>query len=224
MPATVLSRFVYRSRPRTSTFRFGRLGRLGSLGRYRSAAIFWIVTIALGFLTARVVSTAREPYPAQWGDVQRIATMTRTVSAGNIVQRGDVTISEVPAAFIPMRSAHRVEQIIGRRAARNLIAQSPIDLTFVSPGSASALSEAVGEHRRGFALPADTAPIAIGPADHVDIFVNRDGDGELVASVADAKVIRLSDRQVLVSVTDADAKRLASAMSNGRPTIVLVGG
>jgi Flp pilus assembly protein CpaB len=194
------------------------------LARYRSAAMFWILTIVLGVITARWISAASQPYPQSWGALTPVVVITKSLSAGSIVTATDVAVRQIPSAFVPQRHGRTLQQIVGRRASISLMAGAAVDLSQMSPGSSSAISESIGVGHRGVALAADTAPTGLAPGDLVQIFVNRDGDGELVAMVSEAKVIRLAERQVLVSVTEPDAKRLAGAISNGRPTLALIGG
>jgi Flp pilus assembly protein CpaB len=194
------------------------------LRRYRRPGVFWILTIGLSLLTANFVSRAAQPLPAQWGPSQRVVVLTRSVGPGQVVTGNDVTERLVPVAFVPVRSASNVSQVIGRRIDPTTRIAAPINLATALPASTSALSAAIGRNRRGVAIPVDRAPTGLGIGDLVDVLVNQDGDGALLATERAALVARVDDRQVLLSVTPTAAMTLSSAMTHGRPTLILVGG
>jgi Flp pilus assembly protein CpaB len=213
MTTAVLSR-LSRPRFRKPTIR---------IARYRSATVFWIATVIVGIVTAKVVSRSAQPYPPTWGTVAPVAVLIRSVNEGATITPADVAIRNVPSAFVPEKSARSVSAAVGRRAAHQLRAGSPVDFDHTTPGLASALAGSVGQDRRGVALSLDGVPVGLTFGDLVEVFVNRDGDGQLLITVTNARVVRTTDHQILVSVTTSEAKQLAQALSNGRATLALVG-
>jgi Flp pilus assembly protein CpaB len=201
-----------------------RVQTLFRVRRMRRPAVFWLVTLALALLTANLVSRAAQPLPDQWGPSRQVVVLTRKIQAGQVVKPGDVGLQMVPRAFIPTRHATELSQVIGRRIDPAARVSAPIDLASANPASTSALSALIGKNQRGFAVPAEAAPAGVAVADLVDVLVNQDGDGRLLATIRSARIARVDDRQVLLSVTQTDAIQLAAALTHGRPTVIILGG
>ncbi len=185
---------------------------------------FWLVTIAIALVTARIVERAAAPYPPEWGSLVDVVVVSQPIDAGKPIDAPSVVVRSIPSAFAPKRSATGIRSAVGRIPMGNLSVGAPVDLARTVPASTSEIVAAIGPGRRGVGLPLDAVPPGLRIGDHVDVLVASDGDGAVFRTVRNAQVVVLDDRGALVAMRADDAEQLTGARVVGRATMILVGG
>lgn len=185
---------------------------------------FWLVTIALALVTARIVERAAEPYPPEWGSLVDVVVVSQPIAAGQPIDASSVVVRSIPSVFAPKRSAPGIRSAAGRIPMGDLVVGAPVDLARTVPASTSEIVAAIGPGRRGVGLPLDAVPPGLRIGDHVDVLVASDGDSAVFRSVRNAQVVVLDDRGALVAMPADDAEQLTAARVVGRATLILVGG
>ena len=201
-----------------------RASLLQAWRRIRLQLGFWLVTLLLAVITARVVEQAGKPYPSQWGSLVDVVVATEPIGAGQKIAVTAIQMRSVPSAFAPPRSARSLLDVNGRVASVAIPTGMPINLANAIPASTSAVVASIGRGRRGIGLQADAVPPGLQAGDTVDVLVASDGDGSTVAVFRNAQVVLIDTTGVLVAVPTDDAQRLAAARILGRASLVIVGG
>jgi Flp pilus assembly protein CpaB len=191
--------------------------------RRRSPAIaYWAFTLIVAVIAAQLVGGAVND--ATSGQSQQVLITARPIAAGEVITASSLRVASVPMAFVPDRSTAASAVVVGRVALHPLRAGAPVDLRSLAPGASSPLAAIVGSGRRGISISTPHSPEGLSVDDRVDVLVNRDGDGALSTAIRGARVARVDEQSVLLSVAPTESEQLSKALTNGVATIVLVGG
>lgn len=212
-------------------------GRLARALR-RSSVAWWTGAVALGLVTASVVSTnmSRASQAAQgWGTQEWVWVMRRSVPAGATVETGDVARERRPARVIPQGALDGSASPIGE-ASRVALVPGEVVLTARLAGrGAAGLAALVGPGQRAISMRSDESTPTVRPGDRVDVIATFDvGDGAgadaesgpnapSFAVATNAEVVMVSARAVTLAVTSREAPRVAFALARAAVTLAVRG-
>jgi Flp pilus assembly protein CpaB len=191
---------------------------------YRSVIFFWTMTLIVATVASQLIERSLANSIHKWGQTRAVMVTTQRIQSGTVISNQHLASADVPVRFIPDQATASPSLLVGRVATRSITAGAPIDLAAVSPTAGSPLAALVGPGRRGIALGSDRAPGDLRAEDVVDVLVNQDGDGALLVAVRSARVARVDERTVVLSVMPNESESLTRALTHGQPTIVVVGG
>lgn len=178
----------------------------------------WLVVLALAWLLASIVGTARDQADAaraRWGRAAAVWVVDRPVRAGEPLG-GAVRRTRWPAALVPHAVVAHIPT--GARSAGPLDEGTPVTAAVIADD---------GPRRQTVAVPVGEARLPVEAGDRVDVWATSDpattADGDaLTRRVAvDARVASSSDRAVVLEVAPAQVDAVATAAATA--TVALVG-
>ena len=95
-------------------------------------AALTFASLAVGGWQLSQALAIRDSYQA---DLVSAVTLTADVAAGEVIEAGDVTVSEVPSAFAPADRATETSEVVGLRANSNLTAGNAVSLSSLQASS-----------------------------------------------------------------------------------------
>lgn len=197
----------------------------------RSALAWWAATLALGLLTASVVSgsLSRATTSAQrWGVTRSVWVVQTTLAAGDVIDPDAVSLARRPAAVIPSGALDGATSPVGE-ATRVTLQPGEVVLTERLAGrGARGIAAMLRPGHRAVAVPNDEAMPPLRVGDRVDVIATFDiggeaGDVPAVAVASDAEVLAVTDGSFTLAVTDREAPRVAFALAKGALALALRG-
>ena len=196
----------------------------------RRPQLWWALTLtaalSVGWLVSTTVARADDARRA-WGRTVTVLVADHDVAAGQALEAGDVRSEARPARLVP--SGALAELPAGAVARTDLLDGEVVLEGRLAPAGLKGVAATLPGGSRAIAIPIEPGlapPLAAG--DHVDVIVavspEAAGDGPPAFTVAtDVPVVDVSEPAVTIAVDPGDAPRIASALSLGSVTLVLVG-
>lgn len=202
-----------------------------ALRRWRRRPVpYWVVAAVLAAVTAltvaRLVGRAEEA-AARFGHLRPTLVATRELSPGTSIAPGDTELRPLPAGLRPPEALERpVEGVV---VTSTVHAGEIVLAGRLVPGDRSPAAALLPPGTRGLAVPAGPGTIPLRRRDVVDVLATFDpsavGDADPTVAVArDALVVDTADEAVTVAVTEAQAPRVAFALTAGAVTLALTDG
>jgi Flp pilus assembly protein CpaB len=215
---------------------FGRPGRL-RLGSappwwrgHRSTVIRWTSAFALAAASVALVSAASgraEHTLAGYGRLRRVPVARRDLPPGHVLSDGDIDWRELPPAAVP--SDVVAGSPVGHAVVDRLARGEVIGDLRVAPGGLSPLAATVARGQRALAVPLPAGGLHLVVGDRVDVIAPRRAAGDLIADAPApvvahaASVLAVGDAEVVLAVSDRDARDVADALAQGTPVLDLLG-
>ncbi len=204
----------------------------------RSAALWWMMTLALGLATTLVVSAAigQATIAADaWGSERAVWVVRQPLAAGDVIDATSVRLTRLPRGVIPEGALNSASTPVGE-ATRVALQRGEVILTSRLAGrGANGVAAMVMPGYRAVAIPNDDQMPAVRVGDRVDVLVTFDvGDGldantesaaaPSFAVASGAEVLAVTPRALTLAVDADDAPRVAFALAKGAVTVALRGG
>lgn len=202
-------------------------------------------------LTVMSLVAAADDARARWGQTRPVAVATRDLAPGDVVDAGSFEVRELPEAVLPEGvldgpdggavgdSAEGTgpdggavgDTPVGAVVRHPVLAGEPLVAARIAPDGLTGAAALVPAGWRAVAVPLGAAgapPVTTG--DLVDVLAvspsgaaGDDGREPAFALVDHALVVDVNDEAVTVAVPEADAPRVAWALSNGVVVLALAG-
>jgi Flp pilus assembly protein CpaB len=206
---------------------------MSRLRRMRRATLaYWAIVAVLMFLTFELVGrvhASAQAAMAKHGTTETVWVTRRDVSAGAILRREDVRLTEVPTAFLPQ--GHATRDVSGQATTVPLVAGEVVLAARLAPSGVRGAAARMPRGSRALAVPIGPGgPLAVEIGDRVDLLATfppdaNSGDEPTFAVAEGAVVVDVSpdDDTVTVAVPAEDAARVAYAVAVGVVTLALAG-
>ncbi len=207
----------------------------------RSAVLWWVVTIALGLITASVVGSAigRATRAADdWGSSRSVWVVRRAVAAGDVFAPADVRLAHRPRGVVPDGALDASATPVGE-ATRVSVTPGEVVLTGRLAGrGAHGVAAMVPAGFRALALKNDDTMPLVRPGDRVDVLATFDIGDELggpasidgstdaapsFAVASNAEVLSVTAGAITLAVNVREAPRVAFALAKAAVTLALRG-
>lgn len=189
----------------------------------RTPLAFWVTVIALAIVTGLVVARAvhgAQAQAARFGSLRTAVVVTRPVDAGVVLAPTDVTLRQVPLAFLPEGWTSSEGDAVGRTVVVRLFRGQPVLRGHVAPSGLQGVAALLPPGTRAIAVPVGASTAALRRGDIVDVLATFDrqqaGDREPTFPVAlEAAVVDVGPESATLAVAPEEAKRVAFAMAHG---------
>lgn len=205
----------------------------------RSAVAWWVVTIALGLITASVVGSAvgRATRAADdWGSSRSVWVVRRAVAAGDVFAPADVRLAHRPRGVVPEGALDATATPVGE-ATRVSVTPGEVVLTERLAGrGVHGVAAMVPAGFRAVALKNDDTMPLVRPGDRVDVLATFDVGDELggppssdgggapsFAVASNAEVLSVTAGAITLAVNVREAPRVAFALAKAAVTLALRG-
>jgi Flp pilus assembly protein CpaB len=193
----------------------------------RRLAVAALAVATVG-VTVAVLGGA-EASRARWGSTRAVLVATHDLSPGDRLDQASVAVHRLPRAMTPAGALSELP--VGAVALHPILEGEPVVLQRLAPAGLVGPAALVGPGRRAVAVPrgAVAAPPLV-TGDVVDVLVvlppDRDSGRDPPAfPVAErATVVDVADDAISVAVPEADAARVAWAVTQGAAVLALAGG
>lgn len=192
----------------------------------RSPIAFWTIAFVLAAVTGTTVSRTigrAEATAARYGAPRRVAVMTRSLGAGDVIEPGDAEIRRLPRALVPPGGLDAVP--IGRTVVVPLFRGEPVLRTKLAPEGLRGVAARLPAGTRAVTLPAGPAPPPVRVGDVVDVLASFEPDaagGPPTFPVAvGAVVVDVREGTVTVAVRPAEVTRVVYAATSGVVSLVI---
>lgn len=165
----------------------------------------------------------------QWGRSRQVVVATRDLAPGDVVDAGAVEIRDLPEGVLTDSALADAPE--GSVVRQPILAGEPVVAARLAPHGLTGAAALVPAGERAVAVPlgpSGAPPLAIG--DLVDVLtvvpagVDPDGEDPAFPLVERAMVVDVTEQAISVAVPEADAPRVAWALSNGAVVLALAGG
>lgn len=188
---------------------------------------FWIAAVVLTALTATTVGHLTGAAAAErdrWGERRGAVVALHDLEPGAAIGAGDTEVRLLPAGLLPRGAA--TTPVTGMVVAA-FVGKGEVVLTRrLAPAGLSAIAALLPPGSRGVAVPQGPAPLPVEVGDRVDVLATFDPsttDQPTFAVATGAVVIAVSDDAVTVAVDEAEAAKVAFAVTSAAVTLVLTG-
>ena len=181
-------------------------------------------------IRAEAARERQELLAAYGGDVVSVCVATRDVAAGELIDEGDIELTEWVAGLLPADSATSVDEVVGKRATSNIPARAVLcPVYFQERGGALEVPEGMV----AVSVPVDSAHAAGGTlayGDTVDVYLAGTGiadcicRAQVIATSADEAGGTSTDLSwVTVAVAPDRVSELLAATAKGSINLVVPG-
>lgn len=194
----------------------------------RHPVAYWVATAVLALATILVVTGVvgrAEARSARFGDLVPAAVARTDLAAGTRLTVEDVEVRRLPADLVPDGALTEIPE--GAVLADAVRRGEVLPGSRLAPAGASPLVAQLPPGTRALAVPAGPGALPLEPGDAVDVLATLDpsatGGGEPTVTVArDALVVDVGAGAVSLAVTEAQAPRVAYAVTAGAVTLAAV--
>ena len=185
----------------------------------RSPLLFWSAALVVAIATAAMLTRR-----AQQGVGERVVVVRSvSVRAAQRLRPADVELRVVPIGAVPHDAARTIAAVVGRAPREALVAGEVVRVVRLATRNRQGAAVYLTAGRRAIAIPAGDSALALAVGDHVDVLATTATEvgGPATTNVvsADALVIAVAERRITVSVANADAPELATALVSGTITL-----
>ena len=195
----------------------------------RSPLAYWLVAAAVAVLTGLVAAHAVAGAAAErsrLGGLRPALVATRSLPAGHRLRSGDTTIRSLPAGALPAGTVddHRNGAVL----VVPVVGGEVVSESKLAPAGLGPVAGLLPPGTRGLAVPDGGTGLRLAPGDVVDVLATfppeAASDREPTFAVADgAVVVDVVEDAVTVAVGEAEAPRVAFALTQGVVTLALSG-
>jgi Flp pilus assembly protein CpaB len=182
--------------------------------------LWWVAVLGSALAAGLVVSGAVESARAEatrFGAPVPLVVARRDLAPGTILRAGDVEVTERPAGVVPAGAIDRPP--LGAVVTQTVLAGEALVAVRLDRDGPMA------EGTRALALPTGPGRLDLRPGDRVDVLATFDplitprGEDPTVTVAHAATVVGVGGRAVTVAVTEAEAPRVAFALSQATITL-----
>ena len=195
----------------------------------RSPVVVWLAVIVLaaatGLTVTRLMAQA-EAASARYGTLRSAVVAVRPAEIGAVLAPADVSVRQVPAAFLPEGSVSAVDDVVGRTVVVPVVPGQPVLRRFLAPEGLQGVAALLPPGTRGVAVPTGPPGTPLQRGDVVDVLATFDpsvaGTGSPTFPVAaGALVIDVGEESATVAVTPEQSTRVAFALTQGVITLAV---
>lgn len=220
-----------------------------ALARPAARRTFVVVLATATVATVTLLVTSAGAARERWGTTRAVVVATRDLSPGDVVEAGAVEVRELPAGVVG--DAAMADTPEGAVVRQPIFAGEPVVASRLAPAGLTGAAALVPPGQRAVAVPVGPAggpPVVVG--DHVDVLAvlplgpgvagpatatdggpasgdesgaSDDSDEPAFRLVDGAAVVDVDEAAVTVAVPEADAPRVAWALSAGAVVLALAG-
>jgi hypothetical protein len=189
----------------------------------RSAATFWVASLACALLGAAVLRGAAIDRARPWGDLRNATVMVRAAGPGYRLRADDLRADRVPERFArePMGDP---AALVGRTLVRSVAAGWPLEPGDLASRPVGPLAARAGAGRSVVAVEMRPGALPLRLGDRVSLLVTPEAAGVATVVARGLTVVERGEGRASVSVLDADLPRIAAALTGGLVTLALEGG
>jgi Flp pilus assembly protein CpaB len=194
-------------------------------------AVVLALAIVTGLVVLSLVSSA-EAARQRWGRARPVAVAIRDLAPGDVIDASTVEVRHLPDAVLSAGAL--AEPPSGSVVRQPVVAGEPLVAERLAPQGLTGVAALVPAGQRAVAVPIGplaAPPLAIG--DLVDVLAvvpvpaeeppRRPGDGPSFPLIEGAAVVDVGEQSIAVAVPEADAPRVAWALTNGSVVLALAG-
>lgn len=189
----------------------------------RRPIVYWMLVVAAAALTAAFIvdrTAAADGAREQWGERRPVVVATADLVPGQVLGDGDTTIAAWPVALLPDDTLASVPA--GAVVAQPIGAGEPVRRRRIGRTGAGPVAALLPIGTRGVTVAVGDAPPPVSPGDRVDLVTaGLASNGSLVA--ADALVVAVDERSVVVAVRVAELPAVATALVDGTVVVAISG-
>ena len=187
-----------------------------------------VLALATGLTVISLVGAAGRARD-QWGRSRPVVVATRDLEPGEVVDADAVEVRDLPEGVVT--AAALADTPEGAVVRQPILAGEPVAAERLAPHGLTGAAALMAPGERAVAVPlgpSGAPPLAIG--DLVDVLtvvpagVDPGREDPAFPLVERASVVDVTDQAVSVAVPEADAPRVAWALSNGAVVLALAGG
>jgi Flp pilus assembly protein CpaB len=194
----------------------------------RSPLAYWTAVVALAAFTAvTVAGQAGEAgaRAARYGRLRPVVTAARAVEVGTVLRPSDVTVTSMPAAFVPEGALAAAGTAVGRTVVVPLFRGAVVVAGNLAPDGLAGVAALLPAGTRAIAVPSGPSSVALRRGDRVDVLATFDpppqGQDPTFAVAEAAPVVDVGAEAVAVAVPAEEAARVAYAVAAGTVTLAL---
>ena len=189
----------------------------------RRPIVYWLLVAGAAALTAAFIlhrTAAADRAREQWGDRRPVVVATADLVPGQVLGDGDTRTEAWPAALLPDDALASAPA--GAVVAQPIGAGEPVRRRRIGRAGTGPVAALLPTGTRGVTLPVGDAPPPVSPGDRVDLVAtDLVADSSLVA--ADALVVAVEERSVVVAVRSAELPMVAAALVNATVLVAING-
>ena len=189
----------------------------------RRPIVYWVLVAGAAALTAAFIvdrTAAADGARQRWGDRRPVVVATVDLAPGLVLGDDNTRTEAWPVALLPDDALRSLPA--GAVVAEPIGAGEPVRRRRIGRAGAGPVAALLPIGTRGVTVPVGDAPPPVSPGDRVDVVAaGLASDGSLVA--ADALVVAVDERSVVVAVRAAELPAVAGALVGGTVVMAISG-